>query len=392
MKIFFLIIFSFFLFSTYGQQPVTPQNDNSKYSFQLGDVLFQVDGNHGARIDSYTLDGTEFLYVEHNSGVEDMYGSTCWISPQSLWGWPPQPAVDLNSYTGGISGEKVILTSALATAGNVNFQIEKTFTADLQDSSVSIDYTIINRSTAARSFASWEIMRVPTGGLTFFPINGTVTGALAPAFTIQDNIAWWDYDSTKAIFNKAFADGSGGWLAHIDNNRLIHIKKFEDAASNFPGNGEKEVEFWANDQMFYNEIEKHSEYTAVQINDSTKLSVKWFLRKLPENIKVNAGNQEIVQYVNSIVNPVITQVNETFLNNQAFDIYPNPTNGRITFYNHDSNERILFTLYDILGNLCVRKIVSSGEVIDLQNLQNGIYICSMESSVKRCLNKLIIKK
>jgi hypothetical protein len=374
-----------------AQSPVTPGVDGSgNLYFQVANVYFQVNPKHGARIESYTLGGSEFLYVEHNPGIEDMYGSTAWLSPQSLWNWPPQKQIDSDPYTGGISGDKIILTSGIATAGSFKFQIRKTFSASLQDTSVSVNYTVINKSTSVKSIASWEIFRVPTGGISLFPINGSVSGELSSVFEYSGGVAWWDYDSTNNTFNKAFADGKDGWLAHINNDRIIHIKKFTDSPSNFPGNSEKEVEFWAESGRRYNEIEKHSEYKSVAANDSTSLSMKWYLRKLPDNIEVKEGNAQIISYITSLlksasvgIDPVITRATPA--------VYPNPSDGFIYISGLKDGESCEFSLYNVLGKKMTGLSLREGEKTDLSILPGGFYIYRIMTGTGLVTGRLVLR-
>jgi hypothetical protein len=78
----------------------------------------------------------------------------------------------------------------------------------------------------ARSFAAWEVMRVPPTGITFFPVNSLVYGEMAPAFEIADGIAWWDFDNNSDYVKKAYADGKDGWMAYVTKDRIIHYKAF----------------------------------------------------------------------------------------------------------------------------------------------------------------------
>lgn len=394
MKIFFVTIFTFFFVFSFSQQPVTPQKDGAtgNYYFNLGNIYFEVNPSHGARITSFAANGTEYLHVSNE--VADMNGSTAWLSPQSLWNWPPQTQIDSNPYSGGVKGDKLILTSTTATASNgtLKFQMRKKFSADLQDSSVTIVYTIINKSSTTKSFAAWEIMRVPTGGLAMFPVNGSITGDLAPFFKVVDGVAWWDYDSLQVNKNKAFADGKDGWMAHIDNNRLINIKKFPDAASNFPANGEKEIEYYANTDMIYNEFEKHSSYASVPANDSVSLSMTWYLRVLPENIDIRVGNVDILNYIDRIVNPLPNGVNGQTLKPKDCKIFPNPTSGDIQVTGLANNEKISFQLLNILGETVMSRYFFPGDIIDLHSLENGIYLYKLRTDGSSFSGKLILRK
>jgi len=393
MKLYTFIFLSLFPILLNAQQAIIPGTDgNGKYFFQVGNVYFQVNSKHGARIDSYTINDEQFLSLDTH--VADMYGSTAWLSPQSLWGWPPQDQIDKNAYTGGISGDKVILTSAQATAdgGNLKFVMRKTFSADLSDSSVSITYTIINKSSVAKSFAVWEIMRVPASGLSFFPLSGSITGDLNSFFLIQDGIAWWDYKTSETYKNKAFADGKSGWLAHINETRIIHIKKFPDSPSNFPSNKEMEIEFYAEPSRYYTEVEKHTDYKSIPVNDSASMQMKWYLRELPENIEVQEGNANIINYVNSIVNPINTSISTKHILGQTFNLYPNPSNGEVKIISLGKVGIVNFEVLNVLGSVVYSKKVISDEILDLHKLEKGVYFYRAYISDVKYTGKLILTK
>lgn len=389
---FLLLILGFsFMIIANAQQPVSPQSDtNGNLFFQVGNVYFEVNPDHGSRIVSFKLDETEFLWTSNL--VPDMFGSTAWLSPQDLWGWPPQPQIDTNPYSGGISGNRIVLTSAQASANNsVKFQMRKKFSADLQDTSISISYTIINKSTVAKSFAAWEIMRVPTGGISLFPVNGDITGDLADFFHVENSIAWWDYDSTENNRNKAFADGNLGWTAHIENNRLIHIKQFTDLPSNFPSNKEMEIEYYASPNSNYIEIEKHSDYRQIPVNDSITLSMKWFLRKLPEDISLTENNPDIIKYINSVLASSVNNIKHV-KGQDAILIYPNPSPGDIEISGIPAGESLQFTLINVLGETMISRYVTNGDRIELKFLKNGIYLYKLSSRNYINMGKLILKK
>jgi hypothetical protein len=270
-----------------------------------GQTRMQINPAHGARIVSYTFDGVEILHPIPTEGLEDMVGSTNWISPQTLWGWPPPPVADQGNYDAKLQGDTLILTSPLASTGGADpfpFQMVKTIRADQQDLSFTIICQIYNRDTVARSFAAWEVMRVPPSGLTFFPIQGPIFGDLAPGFELTDDIAWWDFNPNNPYVKKAFADGKEGWMAHVTTDRIIHIKQFEDTPSNFPvdDNGvplQMEMEFWANNIRKYLELEKQGEYKEILPGEYAELTMKWYLQRLPEGIDGKVGSEELVEFV-----------------------------------------------------------------------------------------------
>jgi hypothetical protein len=258
----------------------------------VGSTQMRINPHHGGRIVSYTLDGEELLHMNPTPGLEDMVGSTCWISPQALWGWPPPFEADQGTYEARLRNDKLILTGPVSVTGGNDpfpFQIVKTFQAKHEDASITILYHIFNRDTVARSFAAWEVMRVPPTGITFFPANSLVYGDMAPAFDIVNDIAWWDIDNKQDYVKKAYADGKEGWMAYYNNDGILHIKQFEDTPSDFPldENGiplQMELEFWANEEKQYLEIEKHGAYKEIQPGDFAELKIKWLLTSIPDDL------------------------------------------------------------------------------------------------------------
>lgn len=285
------------------------QNDEL-WLIQVGETSLKVNPEHGARIISYRFKGKEILHTEPTpGGLEDMVGSTCWISPQALWGWPPPIEADQGKYEAKLDGHKLVLTGPISKTGGENpfsFQIVKTLWGNNHDSSLGIRYQIYNRDTIVRSFAAWEVMRVPPLGLTFFPTDGPVYGDMAPAFERTDGIAWWDFDNNYEYVKKAYADGKDGWMAYVNKDRIIHIKQFEETPSNFPldENGiplQMEMEFWANEERRYLELEKQGEYKEILPGEYAELTMKWIALELPDTIKSKSGNENLLNLVQMLL-------------------------------------------------------------------------------------------
>jgi hypothetical protein len=271
----------------------------------VGPTQMIINPAHGGRIISYSLDGVEILHMEPTPGLEDMVGATCWISPQTLWGWPPPFEADQGNYQARLDGTKLILTGPVCSTGGsdpFSFQIVKTFQAKPQEPSITILYQIFNRDTVARSFAAWEVMRVPPSGITFFPVNSEVYGDMAPAFEITNDIAWWDFDNNRDYVKKAYADGKEGWMAYYNNQGILHIKQFEDTPSDFPLNEngiplQMEMEFWANEEKRYLELEKQGKYYKIFPGEFAELKMKWIVLGLPDSIKPELGNSILTNFI-----------------------------------------------------------------------------------------------
>lgn len=70
---------------------------------------------------------------------------------------------------------------------------------------------------------------------------------------------------------------------------------------------------------------------------------------------------------------------EVITSNQNFLVYPNPAENQITFQLENNQKGIIY-LYDVLGqNILTKEISENNNVIDVQNLSNGVYYYNFES-------------
>ncbi len=300
-----IVIYFICLFLVIGKNEmkgqIAPDSSNGKYSFHLKTTYFEISRNEGARISSLKMNGKEIMYVD-KSGGNNNWGSTFWPSPQSAWGWPPSAILDKNPYAAITKANGVIMESGISAAPSYSFK--KTFSASNADTSISIRYTIKNHNAAVSQVAPWEITRVPSGGLTFFPRGTTpMRGALFPLMKDSIGIIWFDYDSTKIPTGvpKLFSDGSEGWIAHVNNDRILLIKKFTDTPASLKAPEEDEIEIYADPTKLYVEIEQQGAYSSLNAGATSNWNVKWIARKLPEGIPIEAGNQKLAHYVRSVI-------------------------------------------------------------------------------------------
>lgn len=269
------------------------------YSLNVHDVYFEVDANSGGRISSYKIGSDEVLSGKKVNA--DNWGSTFWTSPQSAWGWPPSANIDKNKYEATLQGDTIVLTSDQDE--KLGYTVIKKFSADLKDTSVSVIYKLVNNSKEKRKVAPWEITRVAPGGLTVFPsATGKKTGALVPLMYDEDGITYFEYDANKipAGVPKLLGEGSEGWMAYVKDGLAI-IKKFGDVSADKTAPEEGEIELYANPDKSYIEIEQQGEYAELEPGQSFEWEVVWYLKRVPEKIKVEKGNKDMVNYVRGIV-------------------------------------------------------------------------------------------
>jgi len=279
--------------------------NGEKYVLNHDDgVVMEVSHTKGGRISSLRLGSSEVIVA----GTELLQGSTFWISPQNRWNrdgnWPPSPEIDSESYEATLSYEKTELSLEGRVDPNTSFRIGKKFSACENYSCTDITYTINNEGDNSSMVAPWEVTRVPLGGIVFFPVESDFKGLSEFNMTeTRDGIAWL---TTSDIQNsgKAFRDGDEMWIAHAYGGNLF-IKEYESNISpqqfanyNLPGE-EAEIELYANPEGGYIEIEVQGAYAAIDSGAAIEWNVKWYVRKIPENIDVKHGNLELVEFVRS---------------------------------------------------------------------------------------------
>jgi hypothetical protein len=261
------------------------------------DVSIDVDAATGGRVTALRVAGRNLL-----SGPEidpGNYGSTFWTSPQSAWGWPPVPEIDHAPYrTERASGALVLRGRPSATLG---VSIEKRFQADRGRGALVSEFRIHNHGAAPVKMAPWQITRVATGGLTFFP---TGTGIFPPSnLTVHEttDITWYAYDAVAITdHQKLFTDGREGWLAHIDGDALL-LKTFEVVPRARQAPGEAQIEIYANPTHTYVEIEAQGPYGEIAPGAALVWPVVWLVRRLPASLPREAGSPALAEHVRALV-------------------------------------------------------------------------------------------
>lgn len=282
---------------------VSPTELNGVYSIKVGNAEMQVDPLIGGRITSLKLDGQEFLTGKEVNEIN--WGSTLWPSPQSVWSWPPPVALDSEPYSVAINGSVVKMVSQKDPKSGLVFT--KEFSGNAKDSSFTLKYSITNEADTAQKVAPWEVTRVRTHGLAFFPFGeGARRGGLLPFLIEKDGISWFQYHEDRLPLKgdrQIYSDGSEGWMAQV-NDRILLVKKFPDVPFEKNAPKEGEIELYASPVVSgksYVEIEHQGPYEELRPGETSVWQVTWYLRKLPTSIKAEPGNSKLIDYVRKVV-------------------------------------------------------------------------------------------
>jgi hypothetical protein len=288
-------------FMTATPQSVAPEIDGSIYRWRLGELSLDVDAAYGARIVGFRIGAENILTGPEVNALN--FGSTFWTSPQADWNWPPLAELDSEPYTVTGAGDDLAFTSD--PADGMGVAVTKRFHVDHARETVEVAYRIENRGAVPRTVAPWEISRVPTGGLTFFPVG---TGVQPPS-TLKvreiDGVVWFDYDAQSITdHQKMFAHGSEGWLAHIDlPRRMLFLKTFDEIEPTAQAPGQAQIELYADPGHSYVEVEQQGACRAIEPGGHADWSVTWRLRRVPLGLDIVAGNKSLLALVRALVAP-----------------------------------------------------------------------------------------
>ena len=277
--------------------PVLPLQSGSVFSFQGGDMLFEVDSAVAGRIVTFALGGQNVLTP--STAGQDTYGSTFWTSPQSVWNWPPPTEINATTFDSMIEGGFVTLTGPASPL--VGASVSKRFSMDAARQSVTLEYFIFNQTGAQLQVAPWEITRVAPFGLTFYGTGpGGISSNALGGVSEGAGATWFDYaQAPPSVDQKLFADGMG-WLAHVSGN-LLFIKQFQDVPAGGAAPGEGEIEIFANGVQTYVEIEQQGAFVVLDPGQPASWVVTWYLRQLPPGVTATAGSQSLVDFVNQVL-------------------------------------------------------------------------------------------
>lgn len=285
-----------------GQNMATqPAPGDGMFTLNAGNSTMIIDGNIGSRVFSFKLDGIEILGTKDLN--QRMYGSTLWLSPEGKW--KGQGILDASGYTVDLFNRTDLrLKSQNDTLRGFSFM--KEFHVSQADTSIIIKYTMTNISKDMQEVAPWEVTRVPTGGLAFFPKrspqDNPIANKMYPLLVIRDSIGiiWCPYDSSLVSAQKLFMDGGEGWAAYV-RNRVLFIKKFPVIESSQSAPAEKNLEVYVNKQKTYMELENQGVYQKLETGKSLLYEVKWYARRLPVGLNVEIGNKALIEYVRSVI-------------------------------------------------------------------------------------------
>lgn len=280
---------------------VEPQDD--KYLIKQGKVSMEIDPAIGGRIASVKHGNREMLITSRPTS-STLWGSVLWSSPQSDWSWPPIDVLDNEPYGVSVLNNRLVLTSGVDK--KTGYQFVKSYGVNsTRNDVVVINYAIYNRSDVAKAVAPWELTRVPTSGIIFFPTGEKKleSGIFYP-MELQKigEISWFVYDEKKIRddHHKMMTDGKEGWIAYVDRGYML-LKEFDDVPVELIASNEGEIELFTDAKKTYLEIQQQGPVVMLQPGEHLEWEVLWHIKKLPADVSVAVGSEDLVNYARDLV-------------------------------------------------------------------------------------------
>lgn len=263
---------------------------------EVGDLTLRVDPQAGGRIRSLLYQDRELL-AQPSALDADNWGSTLWISPQESWGWPPPKSFDNLPYALKQSNASLILSGPVDDE-KTGLQIVKNVQL-LGADRLRIDYDLVNPSERTKTFAAWEVTRVPIKGLVLFAHESAPLWWSFGEFPYQTygDITWIDARESQLSEGKLNANGRG-WLAWVEG-RTLFVKTFTDIAEAQQAPKEAEVQVYISPRG-YMELEAQSAFTVIDAQQSLRFSTEWQVLTLPEHIDVSVDSPSLLTFLQTL--------------------------------------------------------------------------------------------
>jgi hypothetical protein len=256
----------------------------------------EIDPARGGRVTGLWVAGRNLLTGADVDPVN--FGSTFWTSPQSLWGWPPVPEIDVAPYDVVPADAGVALRGPKSPALGVS--VGKRFAVDRARRAFRLGFDMHSEVATELRLAPWQVTRVRPGGLTFFATGvGTLAHSDLPV-RAEGVVTWLHHDAAViAGHQKVFADTPETWLAHVDGD-VLFVKTFETVPPEAHAPGEAQIEIYASTAHRYLELEVQGAHEAIAPGAVRSWTVTWHARRLPAGVARELGSAALVELARGV--------------------------------------------------------------------------------------------
>lgn len=285
-------------------------------------VTLAVVPNLGGRVMQYDMGDHSAIYVAEGKigfmpadGNELLGGFRMLPSPQSDFGWPSPPEVDLNPYTCEIKVDNtdssvIYLESQIVDntqskyATHQGMKFKRELTLYKASTRVKVEMTMLNRGSDPMRHGIWDITQTDCSNngnvdleniWVYFkrnPSSITTTGFIEyseQADGSGDEKAQWKPEAAEGGVmgvqflqkqGKIGADCSAGWICHVDRlDGYAYVKTFTYQADSAYPDGGASVQVYTYSNAPTVEVEVLGPLTDLAPNDSVKMIENWYMAR-----------------------------------------------------------------------------------------------------------------
>jgi hypothetical protein len=234
-----------------------------------------------------TMLGKAPLPVSEAKDWQNYGGDKVWPAPQSVWNWPPDPALDPGTWK-----VRVLPSNRLLVEGAPSEKSGIRFTREIRMAPKGTEVTIVNTMTATGksevNWGLWEIAQVDDPELAALPRDASPPYVLMmgekpteQVLTVGGNCVFVKRDPKK---NGKIGTTSRTAKAHSTKDRvrfIIQALSVSNPEGKYSDSGCRQALYWSPDPDKYVELELMGPVGPLKPGKSFRMTTRWSLQRLP---------------------------------------------------------------------------------------------------------------
>jgi len=326
-------------------------------------IVWPGDANRDGQVDN--TDVFELGLAANSTGAARSSTSNAWAG-QFASAWTGTVSSGWNKVHADCNGNGVI-NAADTLAISLNYSLTHTFKSTNTSSGIDLFFSPQNSEVYS---GLWNVIDIILGDA-----NNAQSQIYGAAFDLDFDKSMVENDSVKLVYNSSFLNAGGQnieFKKSFFNNGKLYTTSVRTNQSDVSGNG-KIAELWV---KLRSDIPDNSSFN-FGISNGKRTNANGVMGVLNTsggmNLNVNANATGIKE-------------KSTLLN--AVRFYPNPANNSITLRN-ELNVKTSYRLFDLTGRMILSGEFNSTKILDVSDINKGIYIIEFETPLHKIQKKLV---